>query len=650
MNVLITGGYGFIGSHVAEEFHKEGYSVFIIDNLSTGNPDNIKFKHNFFHLDIEDRRCKEIFKSNKFDVVINLAAQINVTSSIENPYRDTMSNILGLTNMLQLSAEYGVKKFVFASSAAVYGNNEEIPLREDAVLDPLSPYGMSKSTGEFYCNKWSELYGLSVLCFRFSNVYGPRQGMLGEGGVVSIFIERAAQGKELSVFGSGNQTRDFIYVKDVANAVYKSVKDNISGIFNLSTGSESSVNELIETLDSLQPLRGVCYMDKREGDIENSCLDNTKLKQAIDWKPRYALSEGLKNTYAWHLDYQRKISKDDIARNSSITRTPFWKHMPILSLKPGLLFCIENLLLFIITCFMTIISQSSLYYYVLDYKLIYILLTGMMYGTKQAILSAALSCGLYIYLYIESGRDMISLVYDTNSLLQLSFYIFISIVIGYTVDTKNKQLEDKDSELKSLNERLLFMNEIHDNTLKINDELCEQIIGAQDSYGKVYSILSKLNSLNPDKVIANGIGVLETMMKSDKVSIYVISDKEYTAILAAKSDIKDFFVPRTVSIREREDINKVIETKDIYINNEWLPTLPVMTAPITNRGNIIGVACIHWVAFENLTLYRQNLLRTTANLISYALTNAYKYSEKSQSSYLSYFAATYDGSYQAKEN
>ena len=198
MKVLITGGYGFIGSFVAERFYKEGYEVFIIDNLSTGNKQNVDFKHKGYVLSVEDRKCEEIFRSNRFDTVVHLAAQVNVKTSIEDPILDSKSNVLGLSNMLSLAQKYNVHKFILASSAAVYGNNDEIPLSESSTCDPISPYGINKWIGETYCRKWKELYGLDTLCFRFSNVYGPRQGSVGEGGVISIFMEKVMNGKELA--------------------------------------------------------------------------------------------------------------------------------------------------------------------------------------------------------------------------------------------------------------------------------------------------------------------------------------------------------------------------------------------------------------------------------------------------------------------
>ena len=299
MKVLITGGYGFIGSFVAEAFYSEGHDVYIIDNLSTGNRNHVKFKHQFYKLNIEDPECEAVFEANKPDVVIHLAAQVNVDISMKDPYTDTKTNVLGLVNMLQLSKKYGVKKLVFASSAAVYGLNEEIPLKEDSLCNPLSPYGINKWVGEQYCEKWSEIYDVDTLYFRFSNVYGPKQGTIGEGGVISIFIDRVLHGKNLVVFGDGEQTRDFIYVKDVAEAIYRSVEYDLSGVYNLSTNTEISINKFIEGLEKMGRMTEIVYEDPKPGDIKYSRLDNSKIKKELDWVPLHNFQEGLEKTFEW---------------------------------------------------------------------------------------------------------------------------------------------------------------------------------------------------------------------------------------------------------------------------------------------------------------------------------------------------------------
>lgn len=299
MKVLVTGGYGFIGSFVSEKFHREGHEIIIVDNLSSGNVANCDFQHSAFILDVESRLLDMIFQHHEIDIVVHLAAQINIVASIKDPYADTKSNILGLTNLLQLSAKHRVKKFLFASSAAVYGMSDEIPLSEQRECNPITPYGINKLLGEYYCNKWNELYGLDTLCLRFSNVYGPRQGAIGDGGVISSFMERLKDKKPLVVYGNGNQTRDFIYVEDIAEGIYRASQTQVSGAMNLSTNDEHSINEVIEILSETVSIPSVVREAPRSGDIFRSRLDNTFLKDTLHWEPGYSLNQGLKSTYEW---------------------------------------------------------------------------------------------------------------------------------------------------------------------------------------------------------------------------------------------------------------------------------------------------------------------------------------------------------------
>ncbi|MCT4606505.1 MAG: NAD-dependent epimerase/dehydratase family protein [Marinisporobacter sp.] len=312
MRALITGGYGFIGSHVAERFYKEGHEIHIIDNLSAGDQENVKIKHKFYPLDIIDDKCEEIFSTIQFDVVVHSAAHIDAAASVERPGLDATSNILGLINMLKLSSKYEVKKFIFASSAAVYGNNEKIPLEEDSLILPISPYGVSKLTGEKYCELWKNTYGLETVCLRFSNVYGPRQSLKGEGGVVAIFMNNLFLGKESFIYGTGEQTRDFIYVEDVVDAIYKCCDYSHSQVMNVSVNTQYSVMDLIDVIKSLHGNMDFKHEKKRKGDILHSRLSNKRAKNELSWAPLYPLEEGIKKTYEWYKEYftKNKLGKE----------------------------------------------------------------------------------------------------------------------------------------------------------------------------------------------------------------------------------------------------------------------------------------------------------------------------------------------------
>ncbi|WAM35266.1 NAD-dependent epimerase/dehydratase family protein [Caldicellulosiruptor acetigenus] len=302
MAVLVTGGAGFIGSHIVDKLIERGYDVCIVDNLLSGNVCNINPKAKFYQLDIRDN-LEKVFEENKIEYCIHQAAQVSVAKSMEDAYLDCSINVLGTVNLLDYCAKYKVKKFIFASSAAVYGEPEYIPIDENHPLRPESFYGLSKLTSEEYIKMFAHNFNFEYIIFRYSNVYGPRQDPFGEGGVVSIFCERMQSSKDVIIFGDGTQTRDFIYVEDVAEANCVALETSVSGTFNLSTGKNVSVNELFEILSGLTGYKkSPVYQPKRPGDIAHSCLSNNLLKSVLGFSPQFSLLEGLKKTVEYFID------------------------------------------------------------------------------------------------------------------------------------------------------------------------------------------------------------------------------------------------------------------------------------------------------------------------------------------------------------
>lgn len=296
MNVLVTGGYGFIGSAVGRRFFEEGATVYIIDNLSTGHLRNVDFEHKSYLLNVEDEVCEHLFKEINFDVVVHCAAQTSVQQSIQEPVKDILTNIVGLSQMLFLSSKYKVQHFVFASSAAVYGDSHYPPLEESDVCEPISMYGLNKSIGETYCEKWQKDYRLPVLIYRFANVFGPRQQMQGEAAVIPSMLKSSMAGKPFTIYGDGEQTRDFIYVDDIADAIYAGVSARLQGTYNVSTNEAWSIHQVILLLQHLNHPLEIQYAPAREGDIEHSFLNNNKLANAIGWKPKISFAEGIELT------------------------------------------------------------------------------------------------------------------------------------------------------------------------------------------------------------------------------------------------------------------------------------------------------------------------------------------------------------------
>jgi UDP-glucose 4-epimerase len=295
MRILITGGAGFIGSHLADKLLQLNHEVFVLDDLSSGDLNNLSSRCKFFEAEICDKNSiSEIFEKIKPDVVYHLAAQINVRKSITDPVLDAEINTIGTLNILNECVKHKVEKIIFSSSGgAIYRDDNDFLKTENSVIQPASPYGISKWTGEQYIKFYKEIYGLDYTILRLSNVYGPRQNSKGEAGVISIFINNIKDNKSLTVFGTGEQIRDYIYVEDVANAMELSLR--VSGIFNVSTGKETTVNQLVNKICLEFNYDAVTYAPKIEGELFRNCL-SSKLLQSCGWQAMHDIDSGLNKT------------------------------------------------------------------------------------------------------------------------------------------------------------------------------------------------------------------------------------------------------------------------------------------------------------------------------------------------------------------
>ena len=301
MRVCVTGGAGFIGSHLVDRLIALGHTVLVIDNLTTGVREFVNPKAVFIEMDVRDANIESIFADFKPQVVFHEAAQTMVPASMENPKMDCDVNLLGLVNILEASRKHNVSHFLMPSSAAVYGDLDTLPLTEDMIGKPTSFYGLTKLTGEGYLRIYEQAFGLKTVCFRYSNVYGPRQGDGGEGGVISIFTRLINEGQGLTIFGDGEQTRDFIYVDDVVEANIKAMNHpELTGVYNISTNTSTSVNKLVSYFKSISNKDlPVYYEAERTGDIRHSRLCNQKAKVDFDFLATVDLERGLRDTISY---------------------------------------------------------------------------------------------------------------------------------------------------------------------------------------------------------------------------------------------------------------------------------------------------------------------------------------------------------------
>ncbi len=305
MKVLVTGGAGFIGSHVVDRCVAAGHQVVAVDNLSTGSRRWLNPAARLSVIDIRSPGLVDVFRAERPDVVIHQAAQVEVRRSVDNPVLDADVNVLGSVNLLECSRRFGVTRVIYASSGgAVYGDTAVMPTPEDHPAHPASPYGVSKLTVEHYLECWAGLYGIRGLALRYANVYGPRQSPAGEAGVVAIFSHRLLRGQAAVINGDGLQTRDYVYVEDVADANLAALeRPDAVGAVNIGTGAETSVVELFERLRAAAGTPAHAeHGPPKPGEQRRSVIANAHAKQLLGWEPRVTLDEGLRRTLAHFSD------------------------------------------------------------------------------------------------------------------------------------------------------------------------------------------------------------------------------------------------------------------------------------------------------------------------------------------------------------
>jgi len=302
---LVTGGAGFIGSNTVDLLAEEGYDVIVVDDLSTGKKGNLNQKAKFYMADIRKPGLGKVFEQVKPDVVVHLAAHIDVRKSVRDPGYDADINVRGSINLLESCRKHKVKKIVYASSGgAIYGEPQYNPVDENHPVRPLCPYGTSKYAAEKYVEMYGALYDMDYSIMRYGNVYGPRQDPLGEAGVVAIFAGLISKGKRPVIFGDGKQTRDFCFVRDVAEANLKALEENGKAkIYNIGSGVETSVNKMVEMLTKVT---GVDLTPKQgkpvPGEVRHIFLDVSLARKELNWGPKTGLKEGLDATWRWMKD------------------------------------------------------------------------------------------------------------------------------------------------------------------------------------------------------------------------------------------------------------------------------------------------------------------------------------------------------------
>lgn len=299
MNILVTGGAGFIGSHIVDNLITRGHNVVIMDNMVTGQKDIINPKAKFYQEDIRNLvELNKIIKENQIEKICHQAAQLDVRKSVEDPQFDAEVNIIGTINIFEAARQNGISKVVFASSGgAIYGDTEIMPTTETHPEEPISPYGIAKLVMEKYAHYYKEIYNINYTSLRYSNVYGPRQNAHGEAGVVAIFTDRMLRGEQCYINGDGENTRDFVFVEDVVEANVQALLGDLSGKYNICTEKSISINQVFDIINQLSGANlERLYKEAKLGEQKHSCLSYSKINKVIGWEPKTEINNGLEKT------------------------------------------------------------------------------------------------------------------------------------------------------------------------------------------------------------------------------------------------------------------------------------------------------------------------------------------------------------------
>ena len=543
MNVLITGGYGFIGQHTAERFYKEDCTLTLIDKKKKKEAHDLKIKAASYTLDIEDKKCEALFKSGQFDTVIHLAV------SKENASLD------GFVNILNLAVKYGVKSFVFVS----YHDIEE-----------HSSHEMQRKMMEDCCINTSKNHWINCVGLRVRQVYGPKQHLSSEKSFVNEIIEKAIKGEVLeSTFGAVDS---LIYVNDVVDAIYKSVKHEISGIFDLEENRPPS------------------------------------------WSPKYSFEEGLQKTIEWY-------KKDNGCHEEE---TVSMRSIRISKVLPYL----ENVVFFLIVFLIHYKTRENLNRYSvfpMDLNIIYIFVISIIYGMNQGIIAALLASFSYFFVYLNVSPDIVGILYNKGHIVQLLLYLIVAIVASFAIDNKKREISHLKGNFKMMEDDFTFLKKVHEDTVQVKNELSAQILSSDNSLGTVYSLSKELNSLLIEDIFNGAVNTLERLMKTKAVSIYTLSPNKSFLRLVAKSKKLNKDLNNSIDLEKNKKLKEVLLNKEIFVNRQFLPGLPIMTAPIVNNEEVTAVIFIHEMTFENLNLYIENFFKVSIQLISSSFSQALSY-------------------------
>ncbi|MGB5822958.1 MAG: NAD-dependent epimerase/dehydratase family protein [Proteocatella sp.] len=626
MKILVTGGYGFIGSHLVERLIKEKHDVVIIDDFSTGNASNLNGNITLFKMGAEDAKCEKIFEDFKFDVVVHLAFKALPKVGGKEYGEIYHSNTVGLCNILFFSLKYNVNKLIVLSSYQVYGKQNKFPIHESSRIIVKNEKAVIYLEREHFCNRYREK-GLNVVMLRTGSIYGPRQ----PGNFISRVIKQTPY-DEAGQTTIMNQIKDYIYISDVVEAIYKTCENRTSSILNISSATglmHSEIQEIIN--DNIKSDNKIFFNYIDEHTKPKYLLDNQKACFELKWTPKYSIEDGIKKTVEWSLK-NMDINKSNFVNEKQPLFTRIkTKWFSVISHK-----YFENFMLFIIVTTLMIVLELNFSIKV-DLLIIYIVLVNVYYGWWHGIISTFLSIAAHVGLEMGFENTTMAGVFNNASqALYIAMYFIVGGTTGYVVDRMKVEKAELQSDLDSISEELYFTNVMYDKSIEIKNSLQETIESNEDSLGKIFNIISRLDNVIPEQILSEAAMVFSKMLKTESVHLYYLDSRKNLRIAAVRGNIK---YHKSLMYKDYDFLESVIEDGNTFINKALTNDYPMVCAPIIQDGYTRAIVFLDGIEFRSLTYQFLNTLKVLTYLIANSISKAAEYENAIQDK--KYFSDTF---------
>ena len=593
MQVLIAGGRGFVGRHLAERFLKEGHEVIVVDTAAQEAAEVERRVD--YQMDAAAQRCEEVFRVHNIDIVV---CAVGCDSA---QWRSTIGAGQGaaLLHLLALAQRYAVQKFLYLSSDAALREAHD----ETALADRMA---------EACCLRWKACFDGDLTIVRTAALYGP--GQRESQGFLAQAIGRLARG-ETAVELEPEQSRgDFLYIEDAVDAIYRLTQRPYAfDVLEVGSGETVCTREIGAALAELAPV-SVTYKEGKE-EVFWQAMSPARCEAELGWRRKYTLREGLEKTYRQCAAQAQKLEEAGGAESGN----SWWARI-----RPYA----ENLLLFALVAALTLNSPQKSVVNTdvgLDYSYVYITVMGLLYGKSQSILAVLLAVALLLYSFAARGADLVAVLYQTQHMIHLASYLMLGVLVGYVTDNKNRAFSDLRVAKERVQERYGFLEHMYLENNAIKERLYRQIVNSDDSLGRTYKILRKLDGIGVEYIFTAANTVVAEMLGARNIAIYVLSRNCHYLRLKTRLGRYTETIPNSLQVEAHDYLRQILKERQVFVNRLLVPGLPDMAAPIFYDNGVIAVVQVYHLGFEEMNLNRQNQLRITAMLISGALAKAYRY-------------------------